>query len=181
MLRPGLPRAVKPQLRNLWRSSRRTTEQARETRERYVLLTDGKLIPGIVSETESEFRIEQRVGTMYFPKKRVEGSFDSVREAYEYRLSQLPEGDSEERMKLAHWCLHLKLTEEAGQLLKSVVELNPKNEQAKAMLASIEQAASQTCPSRARPGCSPSRSRRPRTGRNLSTRPRCATPSAAWA
>ena len=120
---------------------RRTTKQARETRERYVLLTDGKLIPGIVTETESECRIEQRVGTMHFPKKRVEGSFDSVREAYEYRLSQLPEGDSEERMKLAHWCLHLKLTDEAGELLKSVVVLNPKNEQAKAMLASIEQAA----------------------------------------
>ena len=120
---------------------RRTARPARETRERYVLLTDGKLIPGVVSETESEYRIEQRVGTMHFPKKRVEGSFDSIREAYEYRLSQLPEGDSEERMKLAHWCLHLKLTEEAGQLLESVVELNPKNEQAKAMLASIEQAA----------------------------------------
>ncbi len=120
---------------------RRTTKQARETRERYVLLTDGKLIPGIVTETESEYRIEQRVGTMHFLKKRVEGSFDSVREAYEYRLSQLPEGDSEERMKLALWCLHLKLTEEAGQLLKSVVELNPKNEQARAMLVSIEHAA----------------------------------------
>ncbi len=120
---------------------RQTTKQARATRERYVLLTDGKLIPGIVTETESEYRIEQRVGTMHFPKKRVEGSFDSVRQAYEYRLSQLPEGDSEERMKLAHWCLHLKLTEEAGQLLQSVVDLNPKNEQAKAMLVSIEQAA----------------------------------------
>ena len=39
-----------------------------------------------------------------------------------------------------------------GKLLKSVVVLNPKNEQRqKAMLASIEQAAAQTCPSRARP------------------------------
>ena len=44
-------------------------------------------------------------------------------------------------MKLALWCLNLKLTAEAGQLLNSVVELNPNNKQAKAMLVSIEQAA----------------------------------------
>jgi hypothetical protein len=123
-------------------AQRQTTKQAREPREqRYVLLTDGKLIPGFVSETESEYLIEQQVGTMHFPKKRVEGSFDSVRHAYEYRLAQLPDGDSEERMKLALWCLQLKLTVEAGQLLKSVVELNPNHTQAKAMLVSIEQAA----------------------------------------
>ena len=115
-------------------------KQTRAVRDRYVLLTDGKLIPGIVSETESEYVIEQRVGTMHFPKKRVEGAFDSVRKAYEYRLSQLPDRDSEERMKLALWCLHLKLTVEAGQLLESVLELNPKNTQAKAMQVSLAQA-----------------------------------------
>ena len=99
------------------------------------------LIAGVVSETESECSIEQPVGTMHFPKKRVEGIFDSVRQAYEYRLSQLPDHDSDERMKLALWCLHLKLTAEARQLLTSVIEMNPKNSQAKAMLISIDQAA----------------------------------------
>ena len=163
----------------------RTTKQAREARERYVLLIDGKLIPGIVTETESEYWIEQRVGTMRFPKKRVEGSFDSIREAYEYRLSQLPEGDSEERMKLALWCLHLKLTDEAGQLLKSVVELNPKNEQAKAMLQCQSSKRQQDLPVAendparfavtrqfARP------KQRPTTGGNLSTRLCCTLRSA---
>ena len=110
-------------------------------RERYLLLTNGQLLPGIVSETDTEYLLEQPVGTMRFPKKRIEGSFDSVRQAYEYRLSQLPERDSDERMKLVHWCLHLKLTAEAQQLLKSVIELNPKNTQANAMLVSINQAA----------------------------------------
>jgi hypothetical protein len=57
-------------------------------------------------------------------------------------LSQLPERDSDERMKLALWCLHLKLTAEARQLLDSVIKMNPKNAQAKAMLISLEQAAS---------------------------------------
>ena len=34
---------------------------------------------------------------MHFPKKRVEGSFDSIREAYLYRLEQLPDRDSDEQ------------------------------------------------------------------------------------
>ena len=109
-----------------------------------MLLTNGRLIPGIVSETESEYAIEQPVGTMRFPKKRVEGSFDSVRQAYEYKLSQLPDRDSEEQMKLALWCLHLKLTAEAGQQLNVVLEQNPNHAQAKAMLISLEQAATRT-------------------------------------
>ena len=50
---------------------------------------------------------------MHFPKKRVEGSFDSLRQAYEYRLAQLPDRDSDEGMKLALWCLNLKLSAEA--------------------------------------------------------------------
>ena len=106
-----------------------------------MLLTNGQLVAGIVSETEAEVLVEQPVGTMHFPKKRVEGSFDSVRQAYEYRLSQLPERDSDERMKLALWCLNLKLTAEARQLLASVIKMNPKNTEAQAMLISLEQAA----------------------------------------
>jgi hypothetical protein len=117
------------------------SKQARAARERYVLLTNGRLIPGNVSETESEYVVEQRVGTMRFPKKQVEGSFGSVRQAYEYKFSQLPDRDSEEQMKLALWCLHLKLTAEAGHLLNSVLEQNPNHAQAKAMLISLEQAA----------------------------------------
>jgi hypothetical protein len=116
-------------------------KQARSSSNRYVLLMNGRLIPGVVSETESEVVVEQRVGTMRFPKKQVEGSFDSIRQAYEYKLSQLPERDSEEQMKLALWCLHLKLTAEAGQLIHSVLEQNPNHAQAKAMQVSLEQAA----------------------------------------
>ena len=37
------------------------------------MLTSGQLIKGIISETATECLVEQRVGTMHFPKKRVEG------------------------------------------------------------------------------------------------------------
>ena len=44
-------------------------------------------------------------------------------------------------MKLALWCLNLKLTAQAKEQLVKVIELNPKHDQAKAMLFSMQQAA----------------------------------------
>jgi hypothetical protein len=115
------------------------TPQAQE--ERYLLLANGQLVQGVITENESEFLVEQRVGVMRFAKKRVEGAFSSIREAFEYRLAQLPNGDFDEGMKLAFWCLNLKLTSEAKEILTEVVKHNPNNKQAKAMLVSIGQAA----------------------------------------
>ena len=54
-------------------------------------------------------------------------------------------------MKLALWCLNLKLTAEAKELLTTVIEHNPNHNQAKAMLFSIEQDGGPTGPARARP------------------------------
>ncbi len=109
--------------------------------ERYLLLTNGHVIKGIISERATDYQVAQRVGTMSFPKMRVEGAFDSIADAYQYRVEQLPDRDTEERMKLALWCLNLKLTAEAKEQLVKVIELNPKHDQAKSMLFSMQQAA----------------------------------------
>ena len=115
--------------------------QANASRERYLMLTNGQLIKGVLSETDTECLVEQKIGVMHFPKKRVEGSFDSLRQAYEYRLAQLPDRDSDESMKLALWCLNLKLTAEARALLTAILEQSPNHPEARARLLSIEQAA----------------------------------------
>ena len=109
--------------------------------ERYVLLTNGQIIKGTISENEKEFLVGQRFGVMRFPKKRVAGVFNSLREAYQYQVQQLPDRDCEERMKLARWCLNLKLHEEAKEQLQKVLELSSKHPQALAMLFTMEQAA----------------------------------------
>ena len=110
---------VRPTLTSRHVSSRAARVTAgrsgRAPRERDSLLTSGQLIKGVLTESPTECLVEQRVGTMHFPKKRVEGAFDSIREAYKYRLTQLPERDSDERMKLALWCLNLKLSAEAAR------------------------------------------------------------------
>jgi hypothetical protein len=109
--------------------------------ERYVLLTNGQIIKGTISEDEKDFLVGQRFGVMRFPKKRVAGAFDSLRAAYEYQVQQLPDRDCEERMKLARWCLNNKLLPEAKEQLEQVLELSSKDPQALAMLFTMEQAA----------------------------------------
>ncbi len=109
--------------------------------DRHLLLTNGQLMKGVVQEEETGYSVAQRAGIMRFPKSRVEGVFNTPREAYEYKLSQLPERDPDERMKLAHWCLNLDLKDEAREQLRQILVQNPSNPQAKAMLVSMDQAA----------------------------------------
>jgi hypothetical protein len=109
--------------------------------ERYLLLTNGQVIKGVISERETDYQVGQRIGAMSFPKRRVEGAFDSIADAYQYRVNQLPERDTEERMKLALWCLNLKLTAQAKEQLTKVIELNPQHTDAKRKLFSMQQAA----------------------------------------
>ncbi len=109
--------------------------------ERFLLLCNGQIVQGVISDGDVQYQVIQRVGVLKFPKKRVEGVFGSVREIYQYKLEQLPERDSEERMKLAHWCLNRQMIREAREQLTKVVALNPKNGQAQSMLVSIDQAA----------------------------------------
>jgi hypothetical protein len=109
--------------------------------ERYLLLTNDQLIKGVITERETDYQVGQRIGAISFPKRLVEGVFDSTTDAYKYRVEQLPERDTEERMKLALWCLNMKLKAQAKEQLMKVIELNPRHTQAKAMLFSMQQAA----------------------------------------
>jgi hypothetical protein len=112
---------------------------AAATGDRFLLLTNGRFVPGAVTEEGSDYLVTQRVGTMRFPKKTVEGVFGSIRDAYQYKLEQLPELDSDERMKLARWCLEQRLTVEAKEQLTEILRLNPSNGPARTMLVKIDQ------------------------------------------
>jgi hypothetical protein len=105
-----------------------------------VLLTDGRLVQGVLSQEDNMIIITQPIGAMKYPKKRVEQVFPSIRAVYEYKLEQLPENDSDERIKLARWCLAQKMEPEARQQLEAILAHSPKHLQAKAMLVSLDQA-----------------------------------------
>lgn len=105
--------------------------------ERYLLLKDGRLLPGIITHDDTGYVLKKKLGVIRFPNKAVERSFDSVKEAYEYLLARLPEDDPGERLRLAKWCLGLHLTSEARQQLEKILEISPDHEQAIGMLTNI--------------------------------------------
>jgi hypothetical protein len=108
-----------------------------EAKERYLLLTDGRLIQGIVTRDETGYTVARKLGVIRFPRKQVERSFDTVQEAFRYKLESLPEEDPGERLKLARWCLTQHLNTEARAQLEKVLEVSPDHGPAKAMLAAI--------------------------------------------
>ncbi len=119
---------------------RAVARPAAAVEDRYLLLTDGRLIRGVIAHDETTYIVTQKLGELRFPKKLVERSFDTVREAYQYRLERLPENDPGERLMLARWCLNLHMTGEAMAQLEKVLELSPDHKPARAMLTKITQA-----------------------------------------
>ncbi|MGO9601360.1 MAG: hypothetical protein ACLP7Q_25550 [Isosphaeraceae bacterium] len=106
----------------------------------FVLLSDGRIVSGVLTEEDGVLIVQQRVGTMKFPKKRVEKVFDSIEQVYRYKIEQLPENDFGERINLARWCLGQKMEPEARCQLEAILQSNPKHSQARSMLDSLNQA-----------------------------------------
>jgi len=104
------------------------------------LLKDGgvRRHEGAVSEEGSDYVFEHPAGAIRLPKARVAGRFDSLDEVYQYRRDRLPEGDPDEHMKLALWCLSHDLKERAAEQLRAVLSWSPNDHRASAMLTNLE-------------------------------------------
>lgn len=111
--------------------------EAGEPRSQLVLLTDGRIITGIVSEEEGKILVTQPVGVMRFAERKIERVFNSLLEVHAYKSNQVPEIDIDEQLKLAQWCVANDLSEQAKGHLSNALKLDPKNPRAKAMTQSI--------------------------------------------
>jgi hypothetical protein len=107
--------------------------------ERYLLLTDSRLIAGKISHDDTHYTVVQKIGPILFPKHQVERSFDTIQQAYQYQLQRVPEDDPSEQLRLARWCLNHQLSAEAKTQLARVLEISPQHGPAKAMLDKITQ------------------------------------------
>ncbi|MBV8486798.1 MAG: hypothetical protein JO161_00830, partial [Planctomycetaceae bacterium] len=114
--------------------------QQADPQSAFVLLSDGRIVTGVLAEEDGMLIVQQRLGAMKFPKKKVEKIFDSIDQVYRYKLEQLPENDFGERINLARWCLSQKMEAEAQQQFEAILQANPKHSQARAMLDSLNQA-----------------------------------------
>jgi hypothetical protein len=107
------------------------------SKSQLVLLTDGRIIEGVVTEEDGKVVVTSPVGIMRFPEGKVERTFDTIQGIHRYKLEQVPEEDMDEQLKLAQWCLSKHLNAEARGHLDAILKLDPKHARAKAMLTSI--------------------------------------------
>jgi hypothetical protein len=112
-----------------------------QTSESVILLYKGAVLKGLLSEDDTGYILKQKLGTIRFPKRDVEQIFGSMQAVYQYKLSRLAERDPDEHMKLAKWCLGMKMDAEARTELQMVLALSPGHGEAKAMLANLQAAA----------------------------------------
>jgi hypothetical protein len=118
----------------------RTASPAPSSSSTVLLLNDGRVLEGKLSENESGCLLHIKGNVLPVRKHLVLGAFGSIQEAYRFQADRLPERDPDEQMKLARWCLTNHLTVEAKTHLQAVLALSPKHGPARAMLASIEAA-----------------------------------------
>ncbi|WP_406694543.1 hypothetical protein V5E97_26085 [Singulisphaera sp. Ch08] len=102
-----------------------------------LLLKNGRLCQGNLSEGGTQYFIHTKSGTQPIPKRDVEKRGNSVEEIYQYLLERLPARDPDEHMKLALWCLTQGMTPEATAQLREVVTLSPNHSRALSMLDKI--------------------------------------------
>lgn len=116
---------------------------ASDDRPTVLLLTNGKVLQGEVLRDPTGYVLKGKVGVMHFTRASVEKTFRSVEEVYQYKLALTPENDPDERMKLAMWCLERDMKPEARTHLAALVEMNPTDRRARAMLGSLDAPPSQ--------------------------------------
>lgn len=103
-----------------------------------LLLSNGRVLTGPISEDVSNYVIKQGTNDLRYPKRDVQGAFLSIEDAYRYKLAQVPDRDPDEQLKLARWCMGLKLMAEAKTALQAVLALSPNHAEASSMLAFSE-------------------------------------------
>jgi hypothetical protein len=106
---------------------------------RALLLSNGKVIKGEIVEDAAAglYRLHQNGGSIGYPRIMVQKAGDSIEELYRFQVARLPDGDPDERMKLARWCLTEHLTPQAKEQLEAIQAMCPDDAEVKRMLYNL--------------------------------------------
>jgi hypothetical protein len=115
---------------------------------RMLLLTNGKVIPGdIVEDTSAgQYRLRQNGGSVSYPRIMVLTAGQSIEDLYRFQVFRLPEGDPDERMKLARWCLTEHLMPQAREQLEAIQAMCPNDAEVKRMIYNLSSTADRPAP-----------------------------------
>src|SRR5258708_4455827 len=78
-----------------------------------LLKSNGQVRRGVITEEVDRYVVRVPGGEIRVPKRDAERTFDSIAAAYRYKRENVPEGDPDEHLKLARWCLTQKMMAEA--------------------------------------------------------------------
>jgi hypothetical protein len=90
-----------------------------------LLLQDGGVLAGKISQTPDWYTVGRAGGQMQVPTSRVQFVGRSLAEAYQYRCQHMNGDTVESHLALADWCLRYSLLDEAGKELTAARNLGP--------------------------------------------------------
>ena len=147
-------RADDPLLKQLFdRQAKTAIEQAKSPHKpptapegsHILVLADGRVIDGAIRGDLHGYRVETPEASMFFTFDQVQLVARDRHEAYEKMCATEPTTTPVRRdIRLGRWCLENRLPREAAFHLRKVLEFDPSNQEAKALLTRLE--ASQTAP-----------------------------------
>jgi len=104
-----------------------------------VLLTDGKMVEGTVTQTGEKVLVRRGSIDQPFAKDLVQFIGKSKDECYKHLLEKVKADDAPGKFKLARWCMYNGLREQALAEAQSVVKLQPNHAMAAEMARSLEE------------------------------------------
>jgi hypothetical protein len=117
-----------------------------ETPPRLLLLFDGRVIIGDISEVAGGYAVRRAEGTITLPFEFVRLTATSLPEAYEKQRDNLENPNAEQHLTLARWCFRYHLREQAVAELEAALKLEPFRREARELLKLIEAAESDQKP-----------------------------------
>lgn len=117
-----------------------------ESPPRLLLLFDGRVIIGDISEVAGGYAVRRAEGTITLPFEFVRLTATTLLNAYEKQRDNLENPNAQQHLTLARWCLRHRLQEQAVTELEAALKLEPFRTEARELLqliAAAEQSAEQ--------------------------------------
>jgi hypothetical protein len=118
-------------------TARRKT--SREPKPGLLILINGKIVEGKISESPSGFLVEVKSSKYLVPYARVRFEAANLRDAYLKQRSFMIKPAPREHVALAGWCVNQELYAEAKIELRDALRLSPRNPSARNMLVQLEE------------------------------------------
>jgi hypothetical protein len=109
------------------------------TGSRILVLADGRVVEGIIRADLHGYHLETPDANLYFSFDQVQLVARDRQEAYQKMCASNPGNLAQRDLRLGRWCLENRLPHEAAFHLRKVLEAEPGNQQAKALLVRLEE------------------------------------------